>query len=128
MPNYNETVGRCAPDSLIAGNTIPVHTASATIAASEGQLQRGTVLAMGTDGKMKLLSTESAGASEVPYGILCDDVDATTETVAEVYVSGQFNRNALTTKESYALTAADVKALRDGGIYLENTMISKEDV
>lgn len=127
MPNYNETVGKCVPDSLIAGNTIPVHTASATIAASQGQLQRGAVLAMGTDGKMKLLSTESTGASEVPYGILCDDVDATTETVAEVYVSGQFNRNALMTKESYALTAADEKALRDGGIYLENTMTSKED-
>ncbi len=123
MPNYNETVGHCVPDLLLAGNTIPVHTASATIAASQGRMQRGAVLAMGADGKLKLLSAESAGASEVPYGILCDGVDATAEAVAEV-----FNSAALVTKESYKLTAADIKALRDGGIYLENTMTSKEGV
>lgn len=128
MPNYNETVGHFVPDRLLAGNTIPVHTASATIAAGQSQLQRGAVLAMGADGKLKLLSAESAGASEVPYGILCDNVDATAEAVAEVYVSGQFNSAVLVTKESYKLTAADIKALRDGGIYLENTMTSKEGV
>lgn len=126
MPSYNETVGHCAADSLIAGGGIPIHTTSVRIAAGQGLLLRGAVLAAGADGKLKLLSQESAGASEVPYGILCDAVDTTEEAVAEVYVSGQFNRAVLLTKESYKLTATDVKALRDGGIYLENGMTNKE--
>ncbi len=126
MPSYNETVGHCVADSLIAGGVIPVHTTSARIAAGQGLLLRGAVLAAGTDGKLKLLSQESSGASEVPYGILCDAVDAQEEAVAEVYVSGQFNSAALVTKGTYKLTAADVKVLRDGGIYIENGMTSKE--
>ena len=126
MVNYYESLGACVPDNLIAGNTIPILTASATIAAAEGKLVRGTVLAASADGKLKQLSAESAGASEAAYGILCDDVDATSEAVAEVYVSGQFNKNALTTKADYKRTAADIQALRNGGIYIENAMGEKE--
>lgn len=127
MANYFENLGACPVDNLIAGNTIPIHTASATIAAASGKLVRGAVLAAGADGKLKPLSAESAGATETPFGILCDDVDATSEAVAEVYVSGQFNANALTTKASYKMTVADIKALRDGGIYIENAMSIKEE-
>lgn len=126
MPNYFENLGTCTMDNLIAGNTIPILTQCATIAAGQGTLVRGAVLAAGADGKLKLLATESAGASEVPYGILCDNVDATTDTVAEVYVSGQFNANALVTKNKYKMTAADIKALRDGGIYIEHSMRIEE--
>lgn len=43
-----------------------------------------------------------------------------------MYVSGQFNKNALTTKADYKLTAADIQALRNGGIYIENAMGEKE--
>lgn len=126
MANYYEKIGTCTPDNLIAGNTIPILTIAATIAAAEGNLVRGTVLSQGTDGKLKQLSSTSSGASEVPYGILCDDVDATSEAVAEVYVSGQFNANALVTKSEYKMTTADIKALRDGGIYIENAMTVTE--
>lgn len=127
MANYFENLGACMPDNLIAGNTIPIHTASATIAAASGKLVRGAVLTTGADGKLKPISAESAGATELPFGILCDDVDATSEVVAEVYVSGQFNASALVTKDDYKMTAADVKALRDGGIYIENAMNKKEE-
>lgn len=127
MAVYYENLGACAPDNLIAGNTIPALSASATIAAAEGKLVRGTVLASGADGKLKQLSAESKGASETPCGILCDDVDATSEAVAEVYVFGQFNKNALTTKSNYKLTTADIQALRNGGIYIENAMGEKEE-
>lgn len=127
MANHFENLGACPVDNLIAGNTIPTLTVSATIAAAEGKLVRGTVLAAGADGKLKQLAAESAGASESPYGILCDDVDATSEAVAEVYVSGQFNANALVTKAEYQMTAADIKALRDGGIYIENAVSIKEE-
>lgn len=127
MANYFENLGACMPDNLIAGNTIPIHTASATIAAASGKLVRGAVLTAGADSKLKPISAESAGATELPFGILCDDVDATSEVVAEVYVSGQFNASALVTKDDYKMTAADVKALRDGGIYIENAMNKKEE-
>ena len=127
MANYFENLGACMPDNLIAGNTIPIHTASATIAAASGKLRRGAVLTAGADSKLKPISAESAGATELPFGILCDDVDATSEVVAEVYVSGQFNASALVTKDDYKMTAADVKALRDGGIYIENAMNKKEE-
>ena len=127
MANYFENLGACMPDNLIVGNTIPIHTASATIAAASGKLVRGAVLTTGADGKLKLISAESVGATELPFGILCDDVDATSEVVAEVYVSGQFNASALVTKDDYKMTAADVKALRDGGIYIENAINKKEE-
>lgn len=127
MAKYYEKLGDCTPDNLILGNDVPLLTQTATIAAGEGALVRGSVLAAGTDGKLKLLSSTSSSATEVPFGILCDDVDATSEAVAEVYVSGQFNADALVTKSEYALTAADITALRNGGIYLENTTSHKED-
>ena len=127
MTKYYEKLGDCTPDNLILGNDVPLLTQTATIASGEGALVRGSVLAAGTDGKLKLLSSDSAGATEVPFGILCDDVDATSEAVAEVYVSGQFNADALVTKTEYKLSAADITALRNGGIYLENTTSHKED-
>lgn len=127
MAKYFEKLGDCVPDNLILGNDLPLITQTATIAAGEGKLVRGSVLAAGADGKLKLLSSTSSSATEVPFGILCDDVDATSEVVAEVYVSGQFNADALVTKSDYELTAADITALRNGGIYLENTTSHKED-
>lgn len=52
--------------------------------------------------------------------ILCDDV--VVGTVADVnvavYTAGCFNINALTVKESYAMTEADKDNLRERGIYL----------
>ena len=37
MPNAYEKLGACTFDNLIAGNTIPIMTQSATIKAGEGQ-------------------------------------------------------------------------------------------
>ena len=127
MAKYFEKLGDCVPDNLILGNDLPLIIQTATITAGEGKLVRGSVLAAGADGKLKLLSSTSSSATEVPFGILCDDVDATSEAVAEVYVSGQFNADALITKAAYELTAADITALRNSGIYLENTTSHKED-
>lgn len=122
MAKYFEKLGEMVPDNLVAGNTIAIHTVSGVIAAGEGKLVRGTVLAAGADGKLKQLAAGSSAASEVAFGILCDDVDATSEAAAEVYVCGQFNKNALITKEKYALSVADIAALRNGGIFIENVV------
>lgn len=125
---YIETLGACEYDNLIAGNTIPTHTATGTIASGQGKLTRGTVLALSTGtsgtGKLVILGT-SAGASETltAYGILCDEVDATSaDAVGEIYVTGQFNTDRLIVKSEYTMTAADIQALRDGGIYIENAV------
>lgn len=118
MALYNEKIGEMKQDNLFASVDVRALTNGVTIAAGEGELKRGTVLSLGTDGKCKVISATSG---LTPYGILCDDVDATSEAVAEVYVSGVFNKNALIVKSGYTLTAADITALRNGGIYLETS-------
>ena len=116
MAIYNEKIGEMTPDNLIADVHVKQIVVSATVAANAGELKRGTVVAL-SDGKLTAMTT-----GKTPYGILCDDVDATSEAVAEVYVSGVFNKHALIVKSGYTLTAADITALRNGGIYLENSM------
>lgn len=119
MALYNEKIGEMKQDNLFASVDVKAIPQSVVIAAGEGVLERGTVLSMGTDGKCKVAS---ATTGLTPYGILSDAVDATSEAVAEVYVSGVFNKNALKVKSGYTLTAADITALRNGGIYLENSV------
>ena len=105
MANYIETLGACEYDNLIAGNTIPTHTVTGTIASGQGKLARGTVLALstGTSGtnKLVILGTTAGGNETLTaYGILCDEVDATSaDAVGEIYVTGQFNTNQLIVKE-----------------------------
>lgn len=128
MAKYFEKLGEMVPDNLIAGNNITIHTVSGTIKSGEGKLTRGTVLAMSSGkagtGKLAILgSTAAENETLTAYGILCDDVDATSaDTVAEIYVTGQFNKNALIVKESTTISADDIKALRDGGIFVENAV------
>lgn len=111
MAQYNEVIGERKADNLIANINIPLHTQGITLAADQGVLKRGTVLT--ADGKIM-------ASGLTAHGILCDDADTATETVAEVYVSGCFNKGALIVADGYALAAADVLALRNGGIYVEN--------
>lgn len=116
MTLYNEVIGEFTPDKLIANIHVKTLTQSVTVAASQGVLQRGTVLALdGTEAKIMATGL-------TPHGVLCDDVDATEAAVAEVYVTGCFNKGALIVADGYDLTAADVLALRNGGIFLENVM------
>ena len=116
MAKYNNKLGEMAPDNLVADIHVKQVTGSGTIVAGAGALKRGTVMAL-ADGK---LSVMKSGAT--PYGILTDDVDATEATVAEVYLTGKFNANALIVAAGYTLTAADIKVLRDGGIFIENAV------
>ena len=120
MAIYNTKVGEMTPDKLFASIDVKALTHGVTIKSGAGALKRGTVLSIGTDGKCVVIS---AATGTTPYGILCDDVDATSgDVVAEVYVSGVFNKDALIVGSGYTLTQADITALRNGGIYLENTV------
>lgn len=133
MAAYYENLGACVPDNLIAGTDIPIVTASGTIRAGQNALKRGTVLAISTgttgDGKLVILGTAATPETETmtAYAILADDVDATSEAVAEVYVSGQFNKNALIVGSSYTIKTDDIVALRNGGIFIESAMGKKEE-
>ena len=62
-------------------------------------------------------------SGKTPYGILSDAVDASAaDAVAEVYLTGRFNKNDLVVAGGYTLTAADIQALRNGGIFVENAV------
>lgn len=118
MAIYNEKIGECKADNLIANLNVKQITQSVTIKSGAGALERGTLLGLGSDGKaVKFGSTTGLTA----YGILCDAVDATgADAVAEVYVTGVFNKNALILEGE--LSVADIAALRNGGIFLENSV------
>lgn len=120
MAIYIEHLGGFTPDNLIAGNDVNTITGTGVIANGGGVLLRGTVLGINADGKLAVLGS---GEGLTAYAILCDSTDATeADTVAEIYLTGQFNRHALHFAEGYTMTTADETALRNGGIYLENSV------
>jgi len=91
-------------DKLIAGMVQPLVTQSIIINAAAGAVfTRGTVMArtgFAADGTWicKIVNSAATPAEEkVPVGILADEeVDATTaQQRATIYVSGEFNRDAL---------------------------------
>lgn len=117
MAKYYENLGEMKPDKLIANIHVKQTTASGTVASGAGELKRGTVMAL-TDGK---LAKMTSGAT--PYGVLTDDVTVgDSAAVVEVYLTGSFNKTALNEATGYELTAADIQALRNGGIFVENAV------
>jgi hypothetical protein len=108
-------VERFAPDSLIADDKHTLATGTVTVKSGEGALVRGSVLMRDSNDKFVLADT-SAGTAEV---ILADDVDATSaDTVANVYVSGDFKAENLIVASGYTLAEADKVALKNAGIYI----------
>lgn len=119
MAQYLENLGASTPDNLFAGADIAAHGGSITLGSGQGVLKKGSVIALNTSNKGVILSS-ATGLK--PYGILCSDVDATTETVAEVWLTGRFNKNRLHVAEGYTMTADNLLALRNGGIFVENSV------
>ena len=104
------------PDNLIAGNRHVVAGGTVTVASGAGKLARGTVLARNEANKFVVANAESTGKAEV---ILANDVDATdADAVAEVYITGDFNSNAVIVANGYTLSEADKLNLKNAGIYL----------
>lgn len=117
MAIYNEKIGELIPDNLIADIHVKQIVVSGTVGANAGELKRGTVMALDT-GKLVAMTT-----GKTPYGILTDNVTVgDTDEVVEVYLTGKFNKDALHVADGYALTAEDIQTLRNGGIFVENTM------
>ncbi|NNJ30096.1 head decoration protein [Lacrimispora defluvii] len=121
----DQKIGTCTADNLFIDGKFPVDAVSVTITSGEGTLARGTVVSMSDKTKKCVILGTTAGTGETltPYGIICDDVDATSaDAVAMVYRSGHFNREALIADDDYTITEADEAKLRNGGIYLDSAM------
>lgn len=111
-------VGEIGQDNLIAGVFPPTSVTGITIAAGQGALARGTVLAS-TDSGCVIL--DSANTGKAAY-ILTDDVDATEEIGTTAYRTGCFNTAALILAEGYELTEVDRDNLRKYSIVLNDNM------
>lgn len=114
----DENLGGVGFDNLIADMCPPTDVFSVQLAAGQGILERGTLLARKDDGTMEMIGTETTGKANA---VLSDPVDtgdsAEGETVPGIaYRTGHFNTNRLIVAEGYEITAADREALRTAGI------------
>ena len=111
-------VGEVGQDNLIAKLFPPTEPFGIKVVGGEGDLKRGTVMALSDDGYV-VLSAETTGKANC---VLSDPVDASGEdaVTAVAYRTGHFNRKALIVAEGYTMTAADEEELRKGGILLSD--------
>lgn len=105
-----KTIGQMELDELFASGKAHVFTKVVELEAGSGELKRGQLIGFSVDGKYAPISS---GAT--PYGILCEDVDATEAASVVVYVTGHFNANKII---GY-VEAEHYNALRENGIYVE---------
>ncbi len=116
----NEKVGELTYDGLFVNHVPEADVFSVTVSAGEGILKRGTVLALGEDGKMSVLDVNDTTLKA--NCILAEDIDATEEAIALAYRTGHFNEQALLTKDDAEMNAANKEALRDVGILVSDTI------
>lgn len=122
--NLYEKVGEVSYDNLFAGTSIPVEVRSVKLAANQGILVRGTVLAIETaTGAAKIADSTKTGGIEKADCVLTDTIDTgTTEPiVSTAYSSGLFNRNALIVADADTVEKHE-EILRMKGIYLKDNL------
>lgn len=120
MNRHDEVIGSVGYDNLFNGLTPGAEVFSVQLAAGQGVLERGTLLAA-ADGGMVMISDATTGKANA---VLADPVDTGTgEAVhAVAYRTGHFNANALIVAEGYEITAADKEALRVVGILISDAV------
>lgn len=113
-------------DNLVNSTVPPALTTGVLIRAGQGILQRGTVLALSSNGNDMVILGTAPAAGEVLTAncILAEAADASGSAAvpAIAYRTGHFNRPALIAADAYALKRADEEALRSGGILLSDAM------
>lgn len=121
MEQLFTATGEFTPDNLIAGHEVPILTEGITVAKEQGVLVRGTVIAIvsATGLAVPVDSTKTDG-SEVPFGILTDDIntDQTEDVVTTAYISGLFNREALVLGGTDTVSKHENR-LRERGIFVK---------
>ena len=117
MSRLDENLGGVGFDNLIADSYPPADVFSVQLAAGQGILERGTLLALKDDGTMETIGTETTGKANAVLTDPVDTGDAEGEAVPGIaYRTGHFNTNRLIVAEGYEITAADREALRVAGI------------
>lgn len=88
-----EDQGNTSADKLLAGN-FPRVVKQVTVIG--GNYAKGTVLGkITTSGKYTIVTSAATDGSKVPEAILAEDVNASTDAEAIVYLTGEFNQSAL---------------------------------
>jgi len=107
-------------DNLVAGSA-EIQTMPVTLKSGRAYLC-GSVIALATaDSKGVLVDSSKTDGTQNPFGILTDDVDATTADVqAVVYVAGEFNGAALVFGGTDTLDKHK-QALRNIGLIIRKT-------
>lgn len=115
----DENLGSVGFDNLINGITPGAEVFSVQIAAGQGVLKRGTLLATADGGMVKISSATTGKANAV----LAEDTDTTGGAVnAVAYRTGHFNANTLIVADGYEITAEDKEALREVGILISDAV------
>lgn len=120
MNRHDEVIGSVGYDNLINGLTPGAEVFSVQLAANQGILERGTLLATAAGGMVKI-SNDTTGKANA---VLAEAVDTGTSDAVEAiaYRTGHFNTNSLIVAESYEITAADKEALRVAGILISDAV------
>lgn len=115
----DKTIGSVGFDNLFHGVNPPAEVFGVELAAGQGILERGTLLATSDGGMVKISSATTGKANAV----LADDADTTDGAVTAVaYRTGHFNGNALIVADGYEITEADKEALRGVGILISDAV------
>lgn len=115
MANLIQNGPTYEPDSLFVSNQIAVLTKGVTLAKGV-EAKRGAVIALDATTKKGNVA-DKARTTDIIYGILSDNVDATElDTIATVYITGHFNAESLSFKEGTTLEDFEME-LRKLGIY-----------
>lgn len=120
MNRHDEVIGSVGYDNLINGLTPGAEVFSVQLAANQGVLERGTLLAT-ADGGMVMISADTTGKANA---VLAEAVDTGAGEAVEAiaYRTGHFNTNILIVAEGYDITAADKEALRVAGILISDAV------
>lgn len=133
----DENLGSVGFDNLIAGMYPSAEVFYVELAAGQGLLERGTLLALNQDirekiaeattGKANAVLAEAVYTGEPVASASSGEPESkeagTATTVAGIaYRTGHFNTNRLFTAEGYEITAADKEALRSVGILLSDAV------
>ena len=114
----DKIIGSMRPDNLFHDVNPPAEVFHVDLAAGQGILERGTLLAV-TEGGMVKISTATTGKANA---VLADEVDATEAVSGIAYRTGHFNGNCLIVADGYEITAADKEALRVAGILISDAV------
>ena len=116
----DETMGYVGFDNLFHGTYPAAEVYHVQLAAGQGVLKRGTLLAL-AEGGMTMISKAPSG-TVTPYAVLAEDVDATEAVTGIAYRTGHFNANKLIVADGYEITATDKEMLRAMGILISDAV------